>query len=210
MVTLGNWSNCNHIIKVPFHENYEQFNRSVCVELRTHPVYLYFLGDEKTKEKRLRLPKDISLAECLAMLSGWDPASNRLMPEILFEIHQLPTGSPDTTEKRRAASRDEDAQSAGGSSVRCRSAKFSPMIMRRDARTCDFCGAKSVEHETAHRFEHREEIDVGNNLEELLQQFSLSDVDDKTNALYLCLKCYEGVDADTVCMNPGDNTLHVA
>jgi hypothetical protein len=101
IVALANWSDCTQVIKVPYHENYEEFNRSVCVELRTHPVHLYFLGDEKIKEKRRKLPNQITLLECLEMLSQWNPASNRPMPEILFEIHQSPTGYPDNMEKRR-------------------------------------------------------------------------------------------------------------
>jgi hypothetical protein len=35
-------------------------------------------------------------------------------------------------------------------------------------------------------------------------------VDDPTNGLCLCLQCHDGFDADMVCINPLDNTLHVA
>jgi hypothetical protein len=145
MVALRNWSDSNHIIEVQFHEDFDQFISSVCVKLQTHPIHLYFLGDEKAKENRLKLPNQITLAECLTHISQWKASSTRPMPELLFEIHQSPTGSPDNMEKRRAASRDQDARSAGRSSTGSRSSKFSPIIMRRDGRTCVFCGAVSVE-----------------------------------------------------------------
>jgi hypothetical protein len=75
-----------------------------------------------------------------------------------------------------------------------------------------FCGDRTSRLEAAHLFEHRENSDIENDqeLDQLLQQFSILDVDDHRNGLCLCFLCHDGFDADMICIHPDNLTVVVA
>jgi len=212
-ITVVNWSDCHHTVEVPYTEDFEEFNRSVCLKLRTTPVHFYFLGEKKTLEDRLKLPDGISLANCMTAISQWSPKSEKAIPELLFQYQNSPTASPDNAEKKRLENQNRiDELTTIGSSISSRSNKFSPMVMRRDGRSCVFCGDRTSRLEAAHLFEHRENNDIENDqeLDQLLQQFSILDVDDHRNGLCLCFLCHDGFDADMICVHPENLTVVVA
>jgi hypothetical protein len=212
-ITVVNWSDCQHTIEIPYTEDFEEFDRSICLKLRSTLVHFYFLGEKKTLEDRKKLPDGISLVDCLTEISQWRPKSEKAIPELLFHIQNSPTASPDNAEKRHLKNEKLDEKLTSiGSSVSSRSNKFSPMVMKRDDRTCVFCGERTSRLEAAHLFEHRENNDIEDDqeLDELLKHLSIYDVDDVRNGLCLCFRCHDGFDADMICIHPDNLTIVVA
>jgi hypothetical protein len=85
-ITIRNWSAYSHIIKVPYTENFDEFLHSVCIEAQSCPINIYFLGELKGTDNRIKINSDALLKDSLERIYSWKPMGIPIMPELLFEL----------------------------------------------------------------------------------------------------------------------------
>jgi len=95
IVSIQNWSDCSHHLEIPYSETFQYFYYRVRVRTQV-PVTLYYLGESKLLDDRVKIFDDATLKRCLDSLFSYDPSKDSVEAQILFQL-PLPTTFPDRT-----------------------------------------------------------------------------------------------------------------
>ena len=219
-VLVRNWSNSAQYFKVPYPESLRDLEKSICFEtLIDPPLKLYYLGDSKIFEARVKIDSDAVLEASLDKIDSWKCRSGAIVPEILF---QHGSSSPITTpfkllwegqQGRPAAAADD--QNRASSSPTSRASRlgqsiFSEGVRTRDLGQCVFCDSK--ENLTAAHLIAYKAIDSSAvaPLTLLFSKCCISNIQATENGITLCQSCHEQFDHHFVGVNPDTMLVEVS
>lgn len=174
----------------------------MCIDTQSCPIKIYFLGELKGTDNRIKIDSDALLKDSLERIYSWKPMEIPIIPELLFEIGGSPFHSPDkliVSPNKKGSSPTRSGRSGQG--------EMSAMVLKRDDNKCVFC--ETTDHLTdAHLVAYSEQSGI--NIESVFEICEIGGVQDPANGITLCKPCHDLFDQHFVAVNPNTSCLEVA
>ncbi len=84
-MTVRNWSNSSQSVDVAYSESLIDFKTRICIKAGIDPpLNLYYLGESKVLEARVKIDSDAVLEASLDKIANWKFSPDGIVPEILY------------------------------------------------------------------------------------------------------------------------------
>ena len=212
-VTVRNWSNSSQSVDVAYSESLIDFKTRICIKAGIDPpLNLYYLGESKVLEARVKIDSDAALEASLDKIANWKFSPDGIVPEILYHHGSSPTTSPYKLlegKGRPATAADGRYHYSSSSPSRSGQSTFSEGVKRRDQNMCVFCDA--TENVTAaHLVAFKEFNSPEASLVPVFAKCRISSIQASENGIALCQNCHAQFDHHFVGVNPDTMKVEVS